>query len=278
MTDHLVMSPEQRQAIEHVMAELTTRFPQLSPQQIVAGPLSEFAFGALPPYSNLKTHKVTNVSSTSVGSFVICHGVAPLTHETLVLVIKRGEQGPHKEPRFGVTGGFTNLDFTEAPPVALPYSPGEQPDQGAVRELREELLDDHGRAILDIDRHRLSVIKTGIDYSWVPKGELPTQYSGFEVALTANELARVQQHIDKLHKDPAYLRACYIQTHGEVRNAYLLPLQDIFKMKEEEFTHAQEFAALKQLAYQLAPQPCVPIPLFLTQKRPFEPWSHKPGF
>lgn len=256
------MNAEQRQSIQMAMEELTKHFPGLSTKEIVAGPLANFAYGDLPSYSYLSTHKVTNVESATVGSFVICHSTDLLSHEPLIPLIERGEQGPHHEKFFGITGGFTNLNFTRAGPFTQASRLGEQPRQGAVRELGEEMIDAEGKPILTIDPQRLSLLTTGIDYSWVPKGQLCTQYSGFEVKLSAEELKKMQDHISKLQNDPTYRQAVYDRSHGEVRNVCLMKLSDILRMKEDQFFHPQEFEALKQLALRLAQRPCLSFPHF----------------
>ncbi len=248
------MTLEQRAFVQRVMAELSVSFPDLTAKQIVAGPLAEFTHGLLPSYSNLSAHNVTNVSSAMVGSFVICHAIEPDTKETVVVMIKRGDKGPNGEDRFGVTGGYTDLDSTAASTFTAASHVGEQPAQGAVRELREELLDANGSAILDIDPQRLSIIKTGIDYRQVAKGGLATQYNGHAVGLTAEEFDRVQQHVQKLASDPDYKKAVETKSGGEVSNVIIVKLADAIKMDGGQFTHPHELEAIKLLSSALEPK------------------------
>jgi hypothetical protein len=240
-----ITSPEQRTVLARVMSELMISFPDLDFKKIVAGPLAEFAYGTLPSYSNLTVHKVTNVATAMVGSGVVCYANDPLTRQPLVMIIKRGDKGPEGEDRFGITGGFTTIDWS----VDIK---GEQPTEGAVRELREEIVDADGRPILDIDPARLCIVETGIDYRAARRGGLPTQYNGHVIELTPSELARVRQHINKLDHDLDYQQAVGIQSKGEVAGVLLIPLADAIAIDLCHFTHPHEVNLFKHLQGMLA--------------------------
>jgi len=209
--------------------------------------VAEYVYGPLPFFSNLSSHNVMNVTAAAVGSAAICCALDPVSQEMLALMIKRGETGENGEDRFGITGGFTNLDFTKASTYVTASVLGEQPAQGAVRELREEILDDAGRPILDIDPARLRVISTGVDYRAVGKGGLPVQYNGHVVILSSEELELVQKHIARLHADPAYREAARIKSEGEVSDVILMRLSDAAQMDPIQFTHPHELDALRYL-------------------------------
>ncbi len=247
MSQKQSLTQDQHIAIQTVMGELTRRFPDLSHQELVKGMLAAFAFGSLPPYSNLNTHNVTNVTTAAIGSFVLCHARDPASQERVIVIIKRGDKGAKGEDRFGVPGGYINLDFTEASTYVHVSPWGETPPQGAIRELREEILDATGLPILDIDPARLSVVKTGVDYRAVEKGGLPVQYNGHAVELTPKELALVQNHIAKLQSDPEY--KTYVQTRsaGEVADVMLISLSKAAQMPTSQFTHPHESAAIQEL-------------------------------
>ena len=245
------MNSAQYAAIQSVMAELTNSFPALNARQIVAGPLAEFAYGRLPNYSNLTTHNVTNVATAMVGSFVVCYTAEPVTREPMVILVKRGDKGPNGEDRFGVPGGYTNLDFIKGSTYSAVSSFGEQPAEGAVRELREEIVNAAGDPILDIDPARLRIIKGGINYN---KGRLSTQYNGHAVELTAAELVDVKRHIDRLHDDPVYRQTAQAKSDGETADVMLLRLQDAANMNMNQFTHQHEFMTLKIFHNILEPQ------------------------
>jgi hypothetical protein len=258
MENEMPFTPEQRASLDRVFKELTARFSGLSPAELVAGPLAEAAFGPLPPYSNLQTHKVTNVATAMVGAFVFCYGRHPFSGTLCVAIVKRGDKGPNGEDRFGATGGFTNLDFTEASTYTAPTSIGEQPAVGACREVREELLDDHGVPILDLDPARLVLLKTGLDYRGVEKGRLPTQYNGHMAELTAPEILRLLTHVERLASDQGYRDAARLKANGEIADVMFLPLSTAAALDETSFTHPHEHATLRLLIARLcdAPRPC----------------------
>jgi hypothetical protein len=181
----------------------------------------------------------------------------------VVLLIKRGDKGPNGEDRFGVNGGYTNLDFTEPSPFFPESSEGEQPVEGASRELSEELVDDQGEPVLEIDPARFDHIKAGTDYSRVKDGSLPTAYNGHAAELTPDELRRLKTHVLKLQTDYEYrmavktksrgevtdMRRMAVKTksRGEVTDMRLLGLEKAANLSPEIFTHVHELVALKIL-------------------------------
>jgi 8-oxo-dGTP pyrophosphatase MutT (NUDIX family) len=248
MPEETSLTPEQNLALLRARYELMHAFPNLKPTEIVEGPLAELIFGALPPYSGRTTHKMTDVTTATVGSFVLCHAYDSASHEDVVVVIKHGDEGMG-ENKFGVPGGYINLDTEE------------QPSQGAVRELREEVLDASGTAILDIDPARLSIIKTGVDYRFVEKGGYPVQYNAHHVTLTPEELKLVQDHNARLQTDPAYKTAVMIKSRGEVADVIVMPLSKAASLSPSQFSHPHELEAIRELRSILEKEPvkgCAP--------------------
>lgn len=167
-----------------------------------------------------------------VGSFIICYGKdSSTTQDPVILLIKRADGG------LGIPGGYTELGKDDAP--------GEQPREGAVRELKEEVLDNTGKPILSPDSARLRIITSGLDYRTT---EHPTHYNGHALELNASELSALREHARKLQKDTAYQAAVKKQSQGEISGLLIVPVSDIMKMKRESFTYAHEFDALLQLA------------------------------
>ena len=247
MSDHSKPISAQQEALRRTMAELTQQYPKLSLSEILVGPLAKEIFGPLPHYSDLNNYQLTNVSTTAAGAFVVCYGDDPLTHDWVVLLVERGL--PTDATReFGLPGGYVNLTGKQ-------NTEGEQPEQGAVRELSEELRDANGRAILTLDPQRLTLIKSGIDYSKTSQGGLPVHYNGYAVRLTDEEIWLVQKHIGQLHANPDYYAASYRQTNGETKDVLIKSITDSASIQAMHFKYLHEFLTLQQVMSQLREQP-----------------------
>jgi hypothetical protein len=229
------------------MAQLGPSFPGKTAREIVAGPLAETAFGPLPLFSNLVTHHVVNVATAAVGAFVICHVYDPELGGTAVVLIRRTDRNAAGKHAFGVPGGFTNLDFTTGG-LFIPASPqGEQPAQGAARELREEIVDDAGCPLLDLDPARMQLITSGIDYRAVATSGLPVQYNGHAVRLMDKEWRRLRRHVARMQTNPDYRKAVQEKSGNEVADVVLMGLKEAAALSPQQFAHPHELSALQIL-------------------------------
>ncbi len=231
-----------------IMGAITTRYPDATPQQIrnaLEGFIAQsYADGGLPNYSSLTAPTLHKVKTTTVGSFVVCYGMdTGIKREPVVVLIERSEKGPNGEPRYGVLGGYTELGNN--------HTAGEQPKEGAVRELKEEALDDQGKPIISPSPDRLKILMSGIDYK---NPALPTNYNGHSLALEAQELTALKLHADKLENDTDYRAAVTQQSNGEVANVRIMPLAEVVKMPAESFNYPHEFTAIQTLAQELQTQ------------------------
>lgn len=233
-----------------LMAAIRASYPGASPEQIKAALSPAFlaeAYGEMPDYSTLSAPTLHPVKTAAVGSFVICHGSDSsgriARSEPVVVLVKRGDTGPDGEDRFGVLGGYTDLG-TET-------KVGEQPKEGAVRELMEEAVNDQGEPVLNPTPDRLQLLASGIDYR---NPALPVNYNGHSLELTTRELAALRAHSEKLESDPAYQEAVRGHTHGEVTDLRIAPISEILRMPKDSFTYPHEFDAVAQLGEQLKQQ------------------------
>ncbi len=191
----------------------------------------------LPAWSSLTEPMEHTVKTATVGSFVACYfnptlsnGIQSRKAKPSVLLVERCDG------RLGLPGGYVDIGSNN--------SAGEQLAEGAVRELREEVVNAEGTPIIAPDAQRLQIISAGIDYK---NPALPVCYHGHALELTAEELVQLQEHAQKLTGDEQYKQASFVATHNEVRGIKILPISEIMQMPEQNFAYPHEFAALKTL-------------------------------
>jgi hypothetical protein len=231
-----------------VMAVIKAAHPDASPAEISAALQSPALLkiaAPLPRYSNLAHAQINTVKTATVGSFIVAYGYetgarAALSDEPLIAIVKRGDKGPNGEDRYGVLGGYTKLGSNK--------TGGEQPNQGAARELGEEARDDMANPIISPKPDRLQSLFGTIDYR---NPALPVAAFGFALPLEARELAALQKHAKKLEDDPEYRARVQAATAGEVKDMRMMKLSDVLAMDKVSFTHPHEFEAVQALAKQL---------------------------
>ena len=182
------------------------------------------------------------VKPATVGSCVICYANDPsiINHATktlgapVIALIQRSDGG------LGVLGGYTNLgkDTTK----------GEQPKNGAVRELKEEAINDIGKAVISPQPERLQLIANGIDYR---KPALPVVWHAHAMELKAEELKALKEHAERMKRDEAYKQAVKKKSRNEIDGMLIMPLAEVIALPRESFTHPHEFDAITELAKQL---------------------------
>lgn len=171
----------------------------------------------------------------------------PNTHrmgEVMVVLSRRGKETTEDGlPMYGASGG----GYRE---LGSNHTAGEQPDENAVRELNEETRDDMNKPVLDIAPARLThVLKVGTDYR---KPQLPVDYVGYALTLSAEEYQAIKQHGERLATDEAYKAKVFKHTNGEVSGYEVMPLSQALQMKPEQFAHPHECEALQKLAQLLS--------------------------
>jgi hypothetical protein len=133
--------------------------------------------------------------------------------ENLILLIDRGNN-----EGFGVPSGYIDIANGK-----------EQPRQGAVRELGEEVIFPDGSAVLaTVTPERLTVVDSGIDYSAGIPGtkHMGNSWSGHKCELTSAEVKILKAHIAKMNADPDYADAVRKRSNGELKNVILLNPDD----------------------------------------------------
>lgn len=201
--------------------------------------------------ANVAGYQISNVTTMMAGSFAWCYAEDsnlrnPETGrmgDIVVALVKRGDKGPNGEDRFGALGGFTNLDFVEKPDGTKDWSKGEQPKEGAAREIREESVDSKGVPVLAPKAERMELLLNGHDY----RGRPATNYTAHSLEMTPLELAGLKIHSEKLANDPDYLAGAKKASNNEVANIEMKPLREILAMGRDSFTHPHEYDALAKL-------------------------------
>jgi hypothetical protein len=239
-----------------VLKFIAEHYPGRDPKDVFAKELATEVYGPRKPWSTRDDYQVSGTTRMDAGNFLIPHYVnsairrpaASRQRKVFVVFQKRGDKGPHNEDRYGALGGYLNADYLTRDGNVLDRSRGEQPEEGALREMNEELLDDQGKPILDIELGRLEHLHASCDYRTRPG----TLVQGFHVKLTGREFAAVKAHSLRMANEAGYAKAVRRASHGEVKEILVRPLRDIVAMRRDQFTHPHEFDALEKLARLLA--------------------------
>jgi hypothetical protein len=240
----------QTAALVSALKSLKDAFPGLSDRAIIEGPLARHVLGELPHWSSLDTHRLTNVMTALRGAFVLCWW-KDADNETQVVIGARPKKGDMNDVEYNASGGgFANLDFTEASAHHPASGEGEQPAQTAARELCEEVRDDKGMPVLDLDPARFIMVSGGVDNRQQLKGGEPTDWYGHTVELTPGEAQTITRHCDRLAHDPAYLKACQDASHGETAFIKVMSLKDAAAIPTEKFAHPHEQTVITALSAQ----------------------------
>lgn len=248
------MSDDQQKA-ERVVALICELFPDRNPKDVLAGPVAKAVLGELSGYSEREDYEISSTTSASAGSFIAAYaydtdqrGEDGRKGVPVVVLIERGNSDRDGNALLGVPGGFMNLDFVEKDGV-VDRSHGEQPKEGAVRELTEELLNDKGTPVISPDPSRLQLLVSGVSY----KKTFGTAccYHGHALELTPEEFSAIKTHAAKLESDPAYAEAVTKASGGEVMGVLIKPLSEVMAMPKERFMHSHEYDALQTLDQEL---------------------------
>ena len=167
----------------------------------------------------------------------------------MVVLSRRGkEQAADGQLLYAATGGGYREPGSN-------HTAGEQPDENAAREMREETVNDQNQPVLDVDPSRLTdVLKVGTDYR---RPRMPVDYVGYALALNAEEYKAIVQHSEKIRADPDYKAAVFEHTHAEVAGYDVMPLSQALKLQPDQFAHPHEQEALQRLGKQLDRQQVV---------------------
>lgn len=207
--------------------------------------------GPMPPHSTLSAPVVQTVKTGTTGSFIICYGADKTSRsastsalgQDVIAIVKRTGKSPNGEDRYSVIGGYIDLGTEE--------SAGEQPADGAVRELKRKVINAEGEAVIAPDAARLTSIKnaSGIDYS----SALPVNYNGHGLELNARELAQLTQHAKQLEESTEYRKAVE-EKSGDTytfTDVIIVPISEVIQISRESFVKPYEFDAVQQLAVEL---------------------------
>ncbi|MDX1975730.1 MAG: NAD(P)-dependent oxidoreductase [Rickettsiales bacterium] len=241
-----------------IAAAIKEAFPGQE-RQALAGPVAIATLGAIPPYSNRDDYHMHNCTTLMAGAFVAAHGVDKSRRdvasnrmgEPVVVVIERGDKGPDGSLRYGLLGGFMNLDYVVKNGVK-DTSRGEQPHEGALREFGEELIGPTGKPIITPDESRLEPLISGVDYRRTKSPA--TFYTGFGLKLTEPELEAIRAHEQAIKTDPTYAANVKSASGSEVAKVMVKPISEVLAMSRESFTHPHEFDAVVKLSEQLKQQ------------------------
>ena len=183
------------------------------------------------------------------GAFCVCHGFDAAIQQPVVLILERGAhfKGTNTEG-FGTPGGYIDVATRT-----------EQPRQGAVRELAEEIIHPDGSSVLGpVDPARLRLVDSGIDYSGGKIGGLHagTVWHGFSCELTADEMLKLKAYAAKMDSDPLYADAVRAKSNQELGNVFLFPAKEMLEKigrNEMKFAYAHEMAVVRKVAETLSP-------------------------
>lgn len=200
--------------------------------------LSVEAFGEIPDYSgrHSKGYHICPVTTVTASAFVVLAAYDQEISDWVFVFVKNSS----KSDCIACVGGFLNLD-----PEDEVSSNGEQPQEGLIRELQEELLDNESNPILaDITPKRFSLLWSGIDYRGCDVDLQGTHNTGYFLLLEKDELRRLKLHSHRALEDTTYADQIENITGGEVREIILLSLNDLKKENITVFKHPHELEAL----------------------------------
>ncbi|MFM9890251.1 MAG: hypothetical protein ACKVOE_06380 [Rickettsiales bacterium] len=194
----------------------------------------------------VQVDKTCHAGAFAWGYFADPERIDPITRrrgEIMVVLSRRGkEKAADGEPLYAATGG----GYRE---LGSNHTAGEQPDENAAREMREETVNDEKQPILDIDPARLAdVLKVGTDYR---RPQMPVDYVGYALALNAEEYRAIAAHGERMRTDAAYKAAVFKHTKAEVAGYDVMPLSQALQLQPDQFAHPHEQEALLRLAKQL---------------------------
>lgn len=259
-----------KEVVADAMAQLRDANPGLTDKQILESIIAAEVYGTLPKWSNLAHPYITDVGTFMAGSSVTCVFTEPEDGEVYVALALSGKHYEGEPMLRGTGGGFAEV-------VTIPDQEDEEPlyretpAENAVRELREEVVDDEGKPVLDIAPDRLTIFEADTDHRAVRTGRNrhPVACSAFMVALTQKEAVTLKTHAARLQSDPAYKEACSEASHGETSDIIIMKLRDVAQLPYARFMNPHEFTAIRNLAKaMLEPQALTPGYLSLTVQKP----------
>ena len=242
------LSAAESRYVEGIMRQLEKRFPRLTRQEIIEGPVALHVSGSLPDWTRRKTHKLLDHTTFDASAFLICTFIDKKTLETMVVL-------QHQRDRKGFIrycatgGGFQEADYTKKSKFHKAARGGEQPWQCAARETREEVCDNKGRPILDLDPDKFRLIPGAVGHERRRRGDprLPVLHVGYRTWLKAAEVAAIKRHKRKLDSDPYYRDASFRHAKHETCGVTIMPLAKAASLLAQEFKHRQEFEAIQML-------------------------------
>lgn len=172
----------------------------------------------------------SKIMFTRVGGFAVLTGTHPETGEDFVLLLQRGVKYEEvKTNKLGCFGGHLDIEN------------GEQPFDGVIREVGEELIDDEGNpVIIGLDPTQLRFVANGVDYTTAYKKaslQAGTFWTGYTYRLSAEQVQQVWRHIKRLHSDMAYKARVVEQSDGEMEDVIMEPVNTLRGTDPETLTY-----------------------------------------
>ncbi len=170
-----------------------------------------------------------------LGAFCLYYGFEPRQKIPSVLVLQRGTKyrGINGKEGAGNPGGHVNL-----------ASGSEQPDEAAVRELKEEVVFPNGSPVLPaVTKERLEILATGIDYSGnLNRPASPaeaTMWVAYACQLNTPEMQALRLHVQRFSTDLFYARKVGAVSKNEVGMVFLLAADRLLKeIRTERIVYA----------------------------------------
>ncbi len=159
-----------------------------------------------------------------LASFCLYYGFDSQRETPSVLVLQRGEKYKSVKEKTGAGNPGGHIDLT---------SWNEQPDEAAVRELREEVVFPNGKPVLpDVTKERLNVFASGIDYAQDSSRRASknlTMWTAYTCQLTSQEMRLLRQHEMRLATNTFYANTVRQACGQEVHTIFLLAADQLLK-------------------------------------------------
>gem|GEM_PF-5979814 len=211
----------------------------------------------MPHYSERRLPQVSVVTSQTMGASILPYYIDEAQNPPVTYVVTTKENTRGKTDVNSVLGGHIDHDKHMTEDGTLSTTRGESVTEGALREFSEELIDDNGKAVLDIDASRLSKIGETTHYH-IRGEDTHIHTHRFALALTRDEFETVVKHSNNMALDNAYRAAVLNHTKGEIAGINIADINEVVAIEPSSCKYPNMPGNAKDLQEMLMQHQVVP--------------------
>lgn len=240
LTDAIDSKSDVYQQIAHLLAgdianHVKTAYPDIDPKDA----LTKYIIPALleiPEWANANGGPQVGMGTIfNSGTFAVYFGKDPDSGEIVTLLHTRKETKENGENKVGAVGGY----------VTQP----EQPVDGLVRETAEEIISSDGKPIFTPDAAKYVLMDAAFDFREGSE-KIPVQYIAYAYEMSPEEIRSIKNYTENF-KDKEFKDAVVNASDGETHGFDILPLEDVVKMKPDDFTYHRHYDVYREVASRL---------------------------